>query len=252
MTVEANLWLHPIGLLIVFKWCMAELNLYYFQVYNKVIQYFCNCIPYKVIITYWLYSLCCTWYPCILLILHTVVCTSSSMLPLPYPHPVVTSSLFPVSVSLFLFGFYGAQWAICRIFVLWPGILESPLQRKCEVLTNRTAREVPVCFCLHINFLFSQETKCSSSRYAGLAGLLQPAPALSFCWDMDRSWFTSWMATALPNIRCTSQEGAGAGAEGWKRQAEPAPSKNILEAPLDDPTNFSPPPATELEKVTLD
>ena len=27
--------------------------------------------------------------------------------------------------------------------------------------------------------------------------------------------FTSWMATALPNIRWTSQEGAGAGAEGW-------------------------------------
>ena len=62
----------------------------------------------KVTVKYWLYSPCCTIYPCGFFILHRVVDISqspASMLPLPQP-PIPslgTAGLSSVSVSLFRF-----------------------------------------------------------------------------------------------------------------------------------------------------
>ena len=57
------------------------------------------------IIKYWLYSVCCTIYPWSLFIFYMVACTSLSptLISLsPSPSPLVTTSLFSISVSLFL------------------------------------------------------------------------------------------------------------------------------------------------------
>ena len=63
--------------------------------------------PFKVTIKYWLFSLCCTIYPCSLFILYIVVCTYLSPATYAPPHfplpTLVTTSLFSISVSLFLF-----------------------------------------------------------------------------------------------------------------------------------------------------
>ena len=47
-----------------------------FQVYNIVFQNFYRLYSIRVIIKYWLYSLCCIIYPCSLFILYMVVSTS--------------------------------------------------------------------------------------------------------------------------------------------------------------------------------
>ena len=82
-------------------------KLYYFQVYNTVIQHFYKLYSIYSYYKYWLYSLCCTINLCTLLILYIVVCTSESSTPiLALPtslSPLVTMSLFSISVSLFLF-----------------------------------------------------------------------------------------------------------------------------------------------------
>ena len=66
--------------------------------YSIVIRYFIDYTSYKVIIKYWLYSLCCMLHPYNLFILYLVVCTSESpplILPLRLPlSPLVTTNLF--------------------------------------------------------------------------------------------------------------------------------------------------------------
>lgn len=62
--------------------------------------------PFTVIIKYWLHALRPAVYPCGLRTLHVVVCTSLSpihFMPLyPSPSSLVATSLFFISVSLFL------------------------------------------------------------------------------------------------------------------------------------------------------
>ena len=71
----------------------------------------------RVVVKYWLYSLCCTVHPCSLFTLYIVVCASYSFSPtLPLPtslSQLVTTSLISVSVSLFLFFLYSF---ICFVF----------------------------------------------------------------------------------------------------------------------------------------
>ena len=91
--LEENTWSHYLTFIYFFKlkYCWGTI-LHLFQVCNIVVQYFfINYSTFKVIIKHWLYSLCCTIYPCYLFILYVVVCTSSSpaailSLPLPSPH----------------------------------------------------------------------------------------------------------------------------------------------------------------------
>ena len=74
-----------------------------------------------------------------------------------------------------------------------------------------------------------------SIRYAGLAGLLQPATPSAF---LLRHGIVSWSSPLgwplhFRTLGAHPRKEQGQGQKG-ERQAEPAPSKSILEAPLDD------------------
>ena len=106
----------------------------------------------------------------------------------------------------------GAQWAVCGILVLWPGI-PSPTAVEVWSLNHWTDREVPVCFvifCFSLRKQSVQHQVCRAGRTAAASNSCLSAVTRDIVLE-----FTSWMATALPNIRWTSQEGAGAGAERW-------------------------------------
>ena len=70
-----------------------------------------------------LYSLCSTIYPHSLFVLHAVICTSSSStLMLCFPSslsPVVTTSLFSISVNLFLFCYILKYFVIFYMSLLY-------------------------------------------------------------------------------------------------------------------------------------
>ena len=66
------------------------------------IQYFTDYTPFKVIIKYWLYFLCCAIYPCSLYILYIVVFTSevpTTILPTFLLSPLVTPNFLSLSES---------------------------------------------------------------------------------------------------------------------------------------------------------
>ena len=93
-------------LLLEYNWLTI---LDWFQLCNIGIRSFYRLYS-KVLIKCWLHSLCCTIYPCSLFILYIVVSISQSPpiyhLALPSilsPSPLVTTSLFSISVNLFLF-----------------------------------------------------------------------------------------------------------------------------------------------------
>ena len=125
--------------------------LYLFQVYHIVIQYFAYYIPFKVILKYWLYSLCCTIYPHSLFILYILVCILSSptsiLSLLSLLSPLVTTNLLSVSVNLFLFcyiflfiylflDFTYKLWYSTCFFSVWLISLSIILSRSIYVAAN--------------------------------------------------------------------------------------------------------------------
>ena len=105
--------------------------LYEFQVCNILIHNFKRLYSIMVIVKYWLYSLFYTIDPCNLFISYIVVWTSelpTSILPLLHSFSaLVTTSLFSISVSLFLsffflISFFKKSW-LHSIFVAEWGLL---------------------------------------------------------------------------------------------------------------------------------
>lgn len=90
---------------VFFYWDIVDAQHYMkFRCITKWVTIFKCCIPFIVIIKYWLYSLCCPTCPRSLLILHTVVCIpySASLILPPHPlSPLENTSLFFVSQFLF-------------------------------------------------------------------------------------------------------------------------------------------------------
>ena len=79
--------------------------------------------PFIVIIKYWLYSLCCTIYPCSLFILYRVVCGSLDLTPIlplpPAPAPQGTPGLIFFLWGPFLKALLNLlQYCLCFMFFL--------------------------------------------------------------------------------------------------------------------------------------
>ena len=82
--------------------------------------------PFIVIIKYWLYSLCCTIYPCSLFILYRVVCGSLDLTPIlplpPAPAPPGTTGLIFFFMGTIFKSFieFVTILSVFHVFFCWP------------------------------------------------------------------------------------------------------------------------------------